>query len=377
MPPEPAAPAKPETVAEKAETARDLRPFALAAFTATFLGLCVYLAIPFLPALAWGIALAVIAWPLQTWLARHVKWRGLAAGLTTAIVAVSVVVPSVFVSYQVAREGADAAEKVREETAEKSLQQKAEETPGVSGPASWLTRIGVDLDREVHRIVESNTRDISTLAQGSIMALVQFAIAMFILFHLLLDRSSILGQLKGLMPLDGAEYDRVVAHAADSVHANLRATLVTSVIDGVGGGLMFWLLGVPSPVTWAAVMFFLSFLPLLGTWLIWIPATAFLAMAGHYWEAGVLIAWGIASAFVVDNAIYIRVAGDRMRLHQVPALLAFLGGLALFGTAGMILGPGILAITVALLDVWRRRVEGIRPSAPEGATATAAPYPAP
>jgi len=117
MPPEPAAPAKPETLAEKAETARDLRPIALAAFTAALLGLCVYLAIPFLPALAWGIALAVIAWPLQAWFVRKLHRRGLAAGLTTAIVAVAVVVPSAFVSYQIAREGADAAVTMREQTA--------------------------------------------------------------------------------------------------------------------------------------------------------------------------------------------------------------------------------------------------------------------
>lgn len=249
--------------------------------------------------------------------------------------------------------------------------------PALAGSVAWLTRVGVDLDQEARKILEAGTRDLSTLAQGSIMAAVQFAVALFILFHLLLDRSSILGQLKGLMPLDGAEYDRVVTQAADSIHANLRANIATSVIQAVVGGFLFSILGVPSAVTWATVLFFISLLPLVGTWLIWIPAVGYLVLTEHYVGAAVLIAWGIGSAIVVDNIIYFRLAGQRMHLHQVPALLAFLGGLAIFGTAGMILGPGILAVTVALLDVWRRRLEGIRPSAPDGAAGAGTPYPAP
>ena len=111
------------------------------------------------------------------------------------------------------------------------------------------------------------------------MGLVQFAVAMFILFHILLDREALLGRVRGLLPMSRVEGDQVVRGAADSVHANLHATLVTSVIDGLSGGLMFWLLGLPSPVTWGAVMFFLSFLPLLGTWIVWLPAAGFLASA--------------------------------------------------------------------------------------------------
>src|SRR4029079_19319578 len=125
--------------------------------------------------------------------------------------------------------------------------------------------------------------------------------------------------------------------------------------------VMFWLLGLPSPVTWGVVMFFLSFLPLLGTWLIWIPAAVFLALSGAWSFALILIGWGVASSIVVDNVIYVRIAGDRMRLHQVPALLAFLGGLAVFGVSGMILGPGILSVTVAVLEVWHHRANGTAP----------------
>jgi predicted PurR-regulated permease PerM len=121
------------------------------------------------------------------------------------------------------------------------------------------------------------------------------------------------------------------------------------------------LLGLPSPVTWGVVMFFLSFLPLLGTWIVWLPAALVLGLSGLWLNAFGLLMWGIASSVVVDNIIYVRIAGERMRLHQVPALLAFLGGLAVFGVSGMILGPAILAVTVAVLDVWHQRANGTAP----------------
>jgi predicted PurR-regulated permease PerM len=216
----------------------------------------------------------------------------------------------------------------------------------------------VNVDHEVRKLVGRYTEDVSGLVQGSLMGVVQFAVAMFILFHLFRNPTALLGGTRRLLPMTRSECDRVFARFADSVYANLYATLVTSVIDGVGGGLMFWALGLPSPVLWGVVMFFLSILPLVGTWLVWLPAAAYLVLTGRWVEALVLVGWGVASWFVVDYVIYVRIAGDRMRLHQIPALLAFLGGLAVFGVSGMILGPAILAVTVAVLEVWNRPATG-------------------
>src|SRR5262249_28681000 len=160
---------------------------------------------------------------------------------------------------------------------------------------------------------------------------------------MLRDRKELLAGVRQLLPMNRVEAERVFASAAGSVYANLYATLVTSLIDGVALGLMFWLVGLPSPVTWGVVTFVLSFLPILGTYIVWMPAAIYLGMIGQWGGAVALLTYGVASWCVVDNVIYVRIAGDRMHFHQVPALIAFLGGLAVFGASGMILGPGILA----------------------------------
>jgi predicted PurR-regulated permease PerM len=102
-------------------------------------------------------------------------------------------------------------------------------------------------------------------------------------------------------------------------------------------------------------MFILGVLPIVGAGLVWVPAAALLISQDHYWQAVVLVGWGLLMGGPVGNYIYARLAGDRMRMHPVPALVSFVGGLAVFGVTGMILGPVILVLTFELIEVWRRR----------------------
>jgi predicted PurR-regulated permease PerM len=340
-------------------TGERFRPFALAALTVALIALCILLAVPFLPAITWGIALAVIAWPMHAWVrSRVIENENWAAGLTSFVVVLAIAVPGVFVTRQIAREAASAADQIRNEQAQGTVRDRLAQMPAMHGVVAWLDRTGVDLDAEARKAVQSYFGDGSAMAQGSVMAVIQAVIAVFILFYMLRDRKELLAGVRRLMPMRKAEAERVFGDAAGSVYANLYATLVTSVIDGVALGTMFWLVGLPSPVTWGVVTFVLSFLPILGTYIVWMPAAIYLALSGHWGGAVALVTYGVASWFIVDNVIYVRVAGDRMHLHQVPALLSFLGGLAVFGASGMILGPAILAVTAAVLEVWHYRVNG-------------------
>src|SRR5262245_13481337 len=331
-----------------------LRLVKLGILTLVCLALCVWLAIPLLPALTWGMALAIIAWPLHVWMSRRIHWRAAAAALTSAVVVLVILAAGFFVTYELAREAASQADQMKERAAGDVLREAMSNAPGLRGVVEWADRVQIDLDRALRQFINSYTQDASALVQGSIRGVIQFAVAVFFLFHFLRDRPAILAGVRTLLPLTRVESDRVFKSVTDSVHANLYATVITSIIDGIGGGLMFWLLGLPSPVLWGVVMFILSVLPILGTFLVWAPAAAYLALIGNWPAALALVAWGVSSWFIVDNFIYVRLAGDRMRMHQVPALLVFLGGLAVFGVSGMIIGPAIAAVTMAVLDLWRQ-----------------------
>jgi predicted PurR-regulated permease PerM len=344
--------------ADTAAPTERLRLFALAALTAVLIGLCVLLAVPFLPGITWGVALAIIAWPMHRWISRHIERPKLAAVLSSAVVVAVILGPGVFVTYQIAREAASAAERVQVDSGQGGLRETLAGIPGASQVMAWMDRVGLDVETEAHRIIASYTQELSSMVQGSVAAIVQFLVAVFLLYYLFVDRATFLYGLRDLLPLSRSESDQVFARAADSVHANLHATIVTSLIDSAGGGLMFWALGLPAPFLWTAVMFVLSLLPVVGAGLVWVPAVAYLALSGRWLAALALLAWGVLTFIIVDNIVYVRLAGERMRMHAVPALIAFLGGLAVFGVSGMILGPAILAVTVAFLEVWKRRLTG-------------------
>jgi predicted PurR-regulated permease PerM len=218
-----------------------------------------------------------------------------------------------------------------------------------------MDQANLDIETEIRKFLASFLRDFSGLVQGSLAALLQFLVAIFILHYLFVDKAEFLHGLRDLLPLSRSECDRILARAADSVHANLYASVITSLIDTAGGIAMFWLLGLPSPFLWGVVMFVLCLLPIVGATMVWIPAAVFLLLSGKWPHAAALVTWGITTSIVVDNLLYAKLSGKRMRMHEVPALLAFLGGLAIFGMSGVILGPAILAVTIALLEVWRRR----------------------
>ncbi|MBN9118588.1 MAG: AI-2E family transporter [Planctomycetes bacterium] len=359
-------------------TGERLRPFALAALTVVLLALCALLAYPFLPAVTWGVALAVVAWPLHAWILRRItEHRTAAAVLSALVVVLAIVVPGAFVAQQLAREAASAADQMREDRAKDTVRDRLARVPGMGDVVAWADRTGIDIDAEARGAVRSYFGDAGALAQGSVMAVLQAVIAVFILFYMLRDRRELLAGVRRLLPMRRSEADRVFDGAAGSVYANLYASLLTSAIDGFTGGLLFWFLGLPSPVTWGVVIFVLSLLPVAGIFMVWLPAAVYLALVDDWGGAAALVAWGAGCGVLVDTLLYTRLAGARMRLHQVPALIAFLGGIAVFGASGMILGPAILAVTVAVLDVWHHRVTGDEVPAPAEEPAAAAPRPGP
>ena len=120
-------------------------------------------------------------------------------------------------------------------------------------------------------------------------------------------------------------------------------------------------------------MALLATIPMAGTFLVWAPAALFLALSGSWGKALILVAWGSTAIALIDNILYPYLVGSRLRLHPVPVFIAIVGGISLYGAAGIILGPITLAVAVALIDVWRARTaDGSPAEIPAGAGAIAA-----
>lgn len=326
----------------------------LVAATALAFYVCYRLALPFLPAITWALALAVVAHPLHGMIARRIKSPDAAAGLTVAVVAVLIVTPGMFLIRQLVSQASRGAETLRAQAESGQLQAAIESHPQLSRALGWFGP-KLDVRAAAEWVVNSAGPYLSSFVGGSLWTLAQFVITLFTLFYLLRDRRAILKAVRSLLPLSQPEADSIFARVGDTIHATVYGTFAVSAVQGILGGLMFWWLGLPAPLLWGFVMFLLSLVPVLGAPVVWIPAAAFLALTGAWWKALVLAGWGTVVIGAIDNLLYPALVGDRVRLHTLLVFFSVVGGLMLFGSAGLVLGPVSVVVTRALVEVWRRR----------------------
>jgi predicted PurR-regulated permease PerM len=102
----------------------------------------------------------------------------------------------------------------------------------------------------------------------------------------------VIRSLRSLVPLSDTETDRVFKRVSDTIYATVYGTIAVAIIQGILGGLIFWWLGLPSPLLWGTVMALLAIVPVLGAFVVWLPATLWLTLNGHWGKALILAAWG-------------------------------------------------------------------------------------
>jgi predicted PurR-regulated permease PerM len=157
--------------------------------------------------------------------------------------------------------------------------------------------------------------------------------------------------------------DRLCGRVGDTIYATIYGTLVVAAVQGLLGGLMFWWLGLPTPMLWGVIMGLLAVVPVLGAFVVWIPAAIFLLLDGSWGKAVMLALWGGVVVAGIDNVVYPVLVGSRLKMHTVLAFVSVVGGLMVFGPSGLILGPVALTITTELLAIWRQRA--VAPAATE------------
>ena len=204
--------------------------------------------------------------------------------------------------------------------------------------ATWLSNIG------------------AAFVRGSLRQVFEVGLTFYLLFYFLRDRHAAKAAVRRWLPLTHGEADTLFRRVFDTVHATVYGTLAVAAVQGVLGGIIFWVLGLPTPLLWGLVMGLLSIVPVLGSFVIWVPAAILLLLDGSWVRALILAAWGAIVIGGIDNILRPMFVGNRLQLHTIPAFISMIGGLFLFGAPGFILGPLIVTMTMLLVEFWRRRV---------------------
>jgi predicted PurR-regulated permease PerM len=128
---------------------------------------------------------------------------------------------------------------------------------------------------------------------------------------------------------------------------------IVAIIQGILGGLAYYLLGISSPVMWGVAMCIMSFVPLVGTFVIWGTASAYFFLTGSMLKGAGLFMYGVLVISMVDNILRPLIIGSRTKMPTILILFSVLGGIKLFGMIGFVAGPLIMAVFLSVLDIFR------------------------
>jgi len=324
----------------------------LAAVTVAF----VWILVPFGGAILWGVALAILFTPLFRRLLRKMpRHRTWAALLTLAICLVIVILPLAAVTGSLVNEIAQISQRVR--SGQLNFANYFQQIVGAL-PApllEWVQRLNLgDVNLWQQRIASAlgqasqliGSRALA-IGQNTLDFFVSFFIMLYLLFFLMRDGPALTNSVRSAMPLSPHHANRLLDKFTTVIRATVKGNIMVAAAQGALGGLAFWFLKVEGALLWAVLMGFLSLLPAVGAALIWLPVALYFLATGAIWQGVSLIVFGVLVIGMVDNVLRPILVGKDTQMPDYIVLLSTLGGMALFGINGFVIGPVVAALFMA------------------------------
>ncbi len=336
---------------------------------------------PFFAPLLWAGVLALIFYPLTTWLVRVFRGSRTVAALVLVIgVLVIAILPSIYLGSLLVRQTAGAYARVQEMVRTGEMQRLVEDLRASRPGQLWERatnllgeRPPIDPADVVLRasnwVSERIVGQATGLARNVLVTLLHFVLMVVALFFFFRDGERIAGLVRELLPMEPEHKAAVFARLSGTLTAVVQGMVVTAVAQGLLAGLGYWLIG---GVSFSVFLGFLtglaSFLPLAGPALVWGSVAIGLFLSDHAYRAIGIALWGFAVVSTADNLIKPLFIGGRAKLPTFLLLLALLGGLSVYGFLGVFLGPVVVAILLAFIDIYREEYHDA--AAPTGGDAT-------
>ena len=212
------------------------------------------------------------------------------------------------------------------------------------------------LVKEAGSFIVSN---LSHITSGAANFIFQFFIMLFTMYYFLIYGREYLGKLLFSLPLNSEDEKRLLLKFTSVTRATLKGTFIIGAIQGAMGGVAMWIAGIPNTLFWGVIMAVFAIIPAIGPAIIWFPASVFLFVTGDTVPAISLFLFGAIVISNIDNLLRPRLVGKEAQLPDLMILFGTLGGLALFGAAGLIIGPIIAALFVTIWDIYGEVFKGM------------------
>ncbi len=323
------------------------------------------LIIPFVAPIAWAAVFAILFFPLYEKILTKVKSKGVSSLIVCLIIIIIIIGPISYLFVALVGEAAGAVTKVNE------MIKSGEIEKVLSFNLPWMQTLThklsayydiskINIDQMVKQAVEGISGVIlnqtSWLITNITRLIFSFVLMIFTLYYFFKEGHYVIEKAKRLMPLTPAQVDTTFKHLHDVIQATMYGGVIVALIQGLVGGILFALVGIPSAVFWGAIMAFLSIIPILGAFLVYIPAGIILLIGGSYVKGLIVLAVGTLIISQLDNLIRPYLISGRTSMHPLMLFFTILGGVYLLGLLGVVVGPLIAAVFITLIKIFELKL---------------------
>ncbi|MGD9578109.1 MAG: AI-2E family transporter [Syntrophorhabdus sp.] len=312
---------------------------------------------PFLSPLAWAIVLSIVFYPVFTFVLKFVKWRPIASFITLLVILVLLLGPFSYLSYLLSQE-------IRT-IADEAASGKFDPVGGflnhpltnkiVNRILGMFQLSQADFEKNILENVALFGKSLISGVTGGIgnvaSAITDFIFMILSIFFFLEGGSEFVQGLDKYIPFSKKQRERLIKQTKEIIVSTIYGGVTVAIAQAIIGGVAFSLLSVPSPVLWGFAMFIASFIPLLGTFIIWGPVAVYLFFKGMILNSIILAIIGIVAISSVDNILRPIIIRGKIQMPTLAIFFSILGGIKVFGFIGFIMGPLVLALFISVIQM--------------------------
>jgi predicted PurR-regulated permease PerM len=319
--------------------------------------LCYQIFKPFFSPIAWAIVLSIVFYPVFSFILRYVKWRSIASILTLITIVVILLGPFSYFSYLISQEIGELIDSVqagRFEPLNALLN-----NPSLRGIIDRVLGMVSVSEADLRKAILENVSQVGQKLVGGVTgglgnvasAITNFILMLLSTFFFLQGGSEFIQGLNRFIPFTEKQRQRLFSQTRDIVVSTIYGGVVVAMAQAIIGGIAFSLLNVPSPGLSSFALFVASFIPLLGTFIIWGPLAAYLFLKGAFLNGIILVIVGVLFISSVDNFLRPLIIKGKLRMPTLAIFFSILGGIHFFGSIGFIMGPLVIALFISVAQM--------------------------
>ncbi len=301
-----------------------------------------YASIPFLNAFFGALILFVIFKPLNRKLKTKFKFsKSLAAWSILLISSIIIIIPLFFLIQGLVSQISTLPEVIT----------SIDEFESVINKISSLD-LEIQTDTIVNQVIPFIEKSISSIFENAIILITNIILFYFLLYYMLVNGDDFINKIKKALPFNVKNKDRIITKFSDMTKATIIGSLLIAILQGAMLWAGFYLLGIPGALFWGLVTAIISFIPIVGSPVIWVPASIILLFSGSIWQAVALLLWGFIISSV-DNVIRPITNKKFGKIHPLISIIGIFIGISQFGFLGIFIGPLLVAYFVLIWDIYR------------------------